>query len=93
MKNTLKRAKDRTVKFVNDHEVGCVYTAYAAYVVACFVGGYVIQKKINEHQQAAFDYAVSQETLRIGVASGHKYRYEPDTDTLWDITLRPDKAG
>lgn len=91
--NTLRKIKDKTVNFVNKHPEGCVYTAYAVYVVACFAGGYVIQKKINAHQQAAFDYAVSQETLRIGVASGHSYRYEPETDTLWDITLRPDKAG
>ena len=93
MINTLKKAKDRTVKFVNDHEVGCIYAAYAAYVAVCFAAGYTIQKKINQQQQAAFDYAVSQETLRLGVAAGHKYKYEPETDTLWDITLRPDKAG
>ena len=93
MKNKLKAVKDRTVNFYHDHEVGCIYAAYAAYVVACFVGGYAIQKKINAQQQAAFDYAVSQETLRLGVAAGHKFKYEPETDTLWDITLRPDKAG
>lgn len=93
MKNTLKNIKDKTVKFVNDHEVGCIYAAYTVWVAACFAGGYVIQKKINEQQQAAFDYAVSSEMLRLGVAAGHDFKYEPETDTLWDITLRPDKAG
>ena len=92
MKNTLKAVKDRAVNFYHDHEVGCIYAAYAAYVATCFAAGYMIQKKVNEQQQAAFDYAVSQETLRLGVAAGHKFKYEPETDTLWDITLRPDKA-
>ena len=92
MKNTLKSVRTRAVNFYHDHEVGCIYTAYAAYVALCFAAGYTIQKKVNAAQQAQFDYAVSQETLRLGVAAGHKFKYEPETDTLWDITLRPDKA-
>src|SRR5688572_27386959 len=65
VKNKLKAVKDRTVNFYHDHEVGCIYAGYVVYVVACFAGGYAIQKRINAQQQAAFDYAVSQETLRL----------------------------
>lgn len=86
----LKEKAGKTADFVkqNPYEV-----AYATYIVGCFVTGMVISRKIKNHFEYVQRLETSREDLRMAVAAGHKFKYDPVANELWDITIRTDKAA
>lgn len=85
----VKKIKATTTSFVKDHKW---QIAYVAYLAACAALGYAGTKKYLNNQQAIADNLLDAEHLRYAVASGHSFKWEPETNTLWDLALHPEKA-
>lgn len=91
-KNMTIKQKARTTKeFVkrNGYEI-----AYVSYIVGCIALGYWGAKKFAQTYNAAVEQQVSHETLRMAVAAGHEFRFDPQANVLYDVTINPTmKAG
>lgn len=88
---TIKEKARKTKEFAQAHTYEIVYVGY---IVGCVALGYWTAKKVANVWNADVQRAVEHETLRVAVAAGHEFRFDPKTDLLWDVTLRPDmKAG
>ena len=87
----LKQKAQKTKEFASTHAYEIVYVGY---VVGCFALGYWTTKKFVQAYNADIQRAVEHETLRMAVAAGHEFQFDPKANTLWDVTIRPDmKAG
>lgn len=88
--------KDRIVKFVKKNKLAIQDAAvYTTIALSAYAVTYVIIKialDCGEAQADLSDARVKYNTLYEAVAAGHNFRYEPETNNLWDITLRTDKA-
>jgi hypothetical protein len=88
---TLKQKARKTKEFAQRHGYEI---AYVTYVVGCFALGYWGTKKFVDAYNADVQRAVEHETLRMAVAAGHDFQFDPKSNTLWDVTIRPDmKVG
>ena len=87
---TLKQNARKTKEFVQAHGYEI---AYATYIVGCVALGYWTTKKFVQTYNAAVQQEVSHETLRMAVAAGHKFHYDPQANLLWDFTINPQMAG
>jgi len=88
---TFKQNARKTKEFAQAHGYEI---AYATYCVAAFAFGYWVTKKSIQAYNANVMQAVEHETLRMAVAAGHEFTYDPQANLLWDVTIRPDmKAG
>jgi hypothetical protein len=87
---TLKQKARDTKEFVQAHGYEI---AYATYIVGCFALGYWTTKKYVQAYRSAVQQQVDHETLRMAVAAGHKFHFDPQANTLWDVTINPQMAG
>lgn len=88
---TIRQTARKTKEFAQAHGYEI---AYAAYIVGCVAFGYWGTKKFIQSYNAAVDQQVSHETLRMAVAAGHEFRYDPTANMLYDVTINPTmKAG
>lgn len=87
----LKQKAQRTKQFASDHAYEIVYVSY---LVGCFALGYWGTKKYLQAYNAQVQQAVDHATLFNAAAAGHEFQFDPNTNTLWDVTIRPDmKTG
>lgn len=83
---TIKQSARKTKDFVqrNGYEI-----AYVGYVVGCFAFGYWVTKKSIQSYNARVQELVDHETLRMAVAAGHEFRFDPTANVLYDVTINP----
>lgn len=87
----IKQKARKTAEFAKAHGYEI---AYVTYIVGCVALGYWTTKKFIDGYNAAVEKEVSHETLRMAVAAGHKFHYDPQANVLYDVTINPTmKAG
>lgn len=88
---TIKQKARKTKEFALAHGYEI---AYVTYIVGCVALGYWTTKKFVESYNAAVEREVDHRTLFNAAAAGHEFQFDPQANTLWDVTIRPDmKAG
>lgn len=87
LKQKAKQTKEHVSRYRYEY-------AYSLYIAGCVALGYWTTKKVFQGYQAQVQQAVEHETLRMAVAAGHEFQFDPKANLLWDVTIRPDmKAG
>jgi hypothetical protein len=82
--------KNRIKNYVQKNRDEIVAGTAAAAVLVVYVVAVKSVYTLMQHDQMVTEHY---NQLRLCVAAGHKFEFDPVTDTLWDLTLNPNKVG